>query len=60
MSTEIGMNKTKDDSTIKDEDKELDDLSPIPLSEGGGLSVGNKLVIITEPKSFYFHFLFLI
>ena len=56
MSTEIGMNKTKDDSTIKDEDKELDDLSPIPLLEGGGLSVGNKLVIITEPKSFYFHF----
>ena len=60
MSTEIGMNKTKDDSTIKDEDKELDDLSPIPLLERGGLSVGNKLVITTEPKSFYFHFLFFI
>ena len=54
------MNKTKDDSAIKDEDKELDDLSPIPLLERGGLSVGNKLVIITEPKSFYFHFLFFI
>ena len=60
MSTEIGMNKTKDDSAIKDEDKELDDLSPIPLLERGGLIVGNKLVIITEPKSFYFHFLFFI
>ena len=54
------MNKTKDDSAIKDEDKELDDLSPIPLLERGGLIVGNKLVIITEPKSFYFHFLFFI
>ena len=34
MTMKIGMNKESDDSTIKNEEEELDDLQPMPPIEG--------------------------